>query len=530
MVVEWVVCKAARFVSYLFILIHACTCWIRQMAVQDRTRAGKGLFMIARLGSSLSKVFARTAPDPFVIAVGLTVLTAVLAVTIGYTDQGGGGLSGAELSIAEKSKLMLDSWRGSDGLWKFLAFGMQMCLILVTGHALAASTPVRRVIDGVARVPKSAGSAAAMIGLIALVMGLISWGLGLIVGALLAREVARSLRTRGIRAHGGLLAAAGYMALLVFHGGLSGSAPLKMTSKAEAESVLPASVVEALTVDGVFDGVSLSQTVFSPMNLFVSGGLLVLVPLVLWLLTPKSAVGSDGMVDGKPDGIVEMPMSSDPVMADIDDGRLKGFPDWIERSPIVVWVLAGALLAAYWRFVDQSGVLSMGPNEINMVMLAMGLILHGSVRSYISAAEDGAAGCAGIILQFPLYAGIMGMGVSSGLVEDFSQWIGSFATETTGPLLTFVSAGVVNLFVPSGGGQWGIQGPIALSLGNEVGVNPGKMIMAVAYGDQLTNMLQPFWALPLLAITRVKAREIVGYTAVVMVVAGGWMAIGLLVF
>ena len=473
--------------------------------------------MIARLGSGLSKVFSKTAPDPFVIAVGLTVLTAVLAVTIGY------GGSASELSMVDKSKLMLDSWRGPDGLWKFLAFGMQMCLILVTGHALAASRPVRRMIDSLAGLPKSAGSAAAMVGFLTIVLGLISWGLGLIVGALLAREVARSLRHRGIKAHGALLAAAGYMALLVFHGGLSGSAPLKMTSKVEAESVLPASVVEMLTVDGVFDGVSLSQTVFSPMNLFVCGGLLVLVPGVLWLLTPKGG-------EGREDEIVEMPMSDDPVMADIDDGRLKGFPDWIERSPIVVWVLATGLMLGYWRFVDQSGVLRMGPNEINMVMLALGLILHGSVRSYISAAEDGAAGCAGIILQFPLYAGIMGMGVSSGLVTDFSHWIGSFATETTGPLMTFLSAAVVNLFVPSGGGQWGIQGPIALSTGAEVGVSPGKMIMAVAYGDQLTNMLQPFWALPLLAITRVKAREIVGYTAVVMVVAGVWMAIGLLVF
>lgn len=470
--------------------------------------------MISKLGSTLSKLFCKTAPDPFVIAVGLTLLTAVLAVTVGYEGQG---------SVADKSKLLLDSWRGGDGLWKFLAFGMQMCLILVTGHALAASKPVRKMIDALARIPKHAGSAAALVGFFAIVFGLINWGLGLIVGALLAREVARSLRSRGIRAHGALLAAAGYMGLIGWHGGFSGSAPLKMTSKAEAESVLPSSVVESMTIDGVFDGVSLSQTVLSPMNLFVCGGLLVIVPAVLWLLTPKTGTMSEGE-------IVEMPMSDDPEMADIDDGRLKGFPDWIERSPIVVWALAIGLLLGYWRFVDQSGVLRMGPNEINMVMLALGLILHGSVRSYVSAAEDGAAGCAGIILQFPLYAGIMGMGVSSGLVAEFSSLIGSLATETTAPLVTFMSAGVVNLFVPSGGGQWGIQGPIALSTGAEVGVSPGKMIMSVAYGDQLTNMLQPFWALPLLAITRVKAREIVGYTAVVMVVAGAWMAIGLLLF
>jgi len=469
--------------------------------------------MIARLGASLSKLFAKTAPDPFVIAIGLTLLTAILAVTIGYSDQG------ADWGVGDKANAMLDSWRGNDGLWKFLAFGMQMCLILVTGHALAASRPVRRMIDGLAAMPRSAAGAAAMVGFFAIVFGLINWGLGLIVGALLAREVARSLRSRGIRAHGGLLAAAGYTGLIAWHGGLSGSAPLKMTSQAEAAGVLPASVVEGMTVDGVFSGVSLSETVFSPMNLFVSGGLLVIVPLVLWMLTPKNG-----------EEIVEMHVTDDVEWRDLDEGRLNGFPDWIEQSPMVVWVLAIGLLAGFWRFAMQSSVLKVGPNEINMVMLALGLILHGSVRSYVSAAEDGARGCSGIILQFPLYAGIMGMGVSSGLVADFSHWIGSFATETTAPLVTFVSAGVVNLFVPSGGGQWGIQGPIALSTGAEVGVSPGKMIMAVAYGDQLTNMLQPLWALPLLAITRVKAREIVGYTAVVMVVAGAWMAVGLLVF
>jgi len=466
--------------------------------------------MIARLGASLSKLFAKTAPDPFVIAVGLTLLTAVLSVTLGFSDQ---------VTVGDKANAMLDAWRGNDGLWKFLAFGMQMCLILVTGHALAASRPVRRMIDGLAAMPRSAAGAAAMVGFFAIVFGLINWGLGLIVGALLAREVARSLRSRGIRAHGGLLAAAGYTGLIAWHGGLSGSAPLKMTSQAEAAGVLPASVVEGMTVDGVFSGVSLSETVFSPMNLFVSGGLLVIVPLVLWMLTPKNE-----------SEIVEMHVTDDVEWRDLDEGRLNGFPDWIERSPMVVWVLAIGLLAGFWRFAMQSSVLKVGPNEINMVMLALGLILHGSVRSYVSAAEDGARGCSGIILQFPLYAGIMGMGVHSGLVADFSHWIGSFATETTAPLVTFVSAGVVNLFVPSGGGQWGIQGPIALSTGAEVGVSPGKMIMAVAYGDQLTNMLQPFWALPLLAITRVKAREIVGYTAVVMVVAGAWMAVGLLVF
>lgn len=165
-----------------------------------------------------------------------------------------------------------------------------------------------------------------------------------------------------------------------------------------------------------------------------------------------------------------------------------------------------------------------------MTMLMLGLLLHGTPRRYVRAVEQAASGCAGIILQFPLYAGIMGLMAGSGLTAQMASAIADTSSPTTLPLFTFVSAGVVNLFVPSGGGQWAVQGPIAMHAAADAGVNPAKMVMAVAYGDQLTNMLQPFWALPLLAITGVKARDIVGYTAIVMVVAAAWMAAGLLLF
>jgi len=462
--------------------------------------------MIAKLGRTLNAVFSKSAPDPFVIAIGLTLLSAVLSLSLGHYE-------GSE-TITQRANAMIDSWRGSDGLWKFLAFGMQMSLMLVTGHALAASRPIRGLIELLAGIPRSAPAAAALVGLVAAVFGLINWGLGLIVGALFAREVARVCASRGIRVHGPLLAAAGYMGLLVWHGGLSGSAPLKMTTEAEARDVLPASVFESLQSGAV----PLSETLLSPMNLFVSGGLLVLIPLVLWLLSPKDDLE-----------IVPMPID-DAERGEPERGEASGFPDWIERSPIVVWSLAGLLLWAFARFATADGLMKLGPNEVNAVMLAIGLLMHGSVRSYLCAAEDGARGCAGIILQFPLYAGIMGMLSTSGLINDFSAFMGEIASETTAPVFTMFSAAIVNVFVPSGGGQWGIQGPIALQTGAEVGVAPSKMIMAVAYGDQLTNMLQPFWALPLLAITRVRAREIIGYTAVVMLAAGVWMIIGLLVF
>ncbi len=460
---------------------------------------------VSALGTRVSAAFTKTAPDPFVLAIFLTLIAAALALTFGTVD-------------GESSKIltMMDAWRADTGLWRFLAFGMQMCLVLVTGHALAASRPVRAVVRSLAGVPRTPASSAALVGVVAALFGLVNWGLGLIVGALFARDVARSLESRGVRAHYPLLAAAGYMGLLVWHGGLSGTAPFKSTTRAEAASVLPADSLRWIPEGGV----PISESVLSPLNLFVSGGLLVLIPLALWLLTPRTDEGVRTIADH------DVPLD-EPAGPTPDDATL---PDRLHHSPIFSTILAVLLGAAVVRYGSVSGLSRVGLNEINAAMLALGLLLHGSTASYVRAAEDGARGCAGVILQFPLYAGIMALLGASGLIASFSRTLAEMGGETTVPLLTFVSAGAVNLFVPSGGGQWGIQGPIALEAGAAAGVAPGKMIMAVAYGDQLTNMLQPFWALPLLAITGVKARDIVGYTAIVMVLAAVWMALGLLIF
>ena len=472
--------------------------------------------MIARLGQGLSRVFAKAAPEPFVLAVLLTALTGVLAWWFGFA-----GLPEGDSKVSA----VVDAWRDPQtGMWRFLLFGMQMCLILVTGHALAESRPVAGLIAALTRIPRTPAAAAALVAMVAMLFGLVNWGLGLIVGALLARDVARALEARGVHTHAPVLAAAGYAGMLVWHGGLSGTAPIKMTTAAEAASVLPAETIAAL---GDSPAILLSRTVFSPMNLFVTGGLLLLIPVLLIMLTPKPS-------DGTGEGLMAMPAEEDLF----EEPRLpiRSVPDFLERTPLVPWILAVLLIWAMLRFATDGlysfgeRMLSIGPNEINMIMLALGLVAHGSIRSYVASAERGAKGCAGIILQFPLYAGIMGMLATSGLIGMFSDWMSSNATQGTLPVFTFISAGVVNLLVPSGGGQWAIQGPIALQAGQTLGVEPGKMVMAVAYGDQLTNMLQPFWALPLLAITGVRARDIVGYTAIVMLAAGAWMALGLMLF
>jgi short-chain fatty acids transporter len=459
--------------------------------------------MISKLGLGISKYVERIVPDPFVIAILLTVITAIAALIWG------------DFGEENSTVALLDSWRdGKSGIWKLLAFSMQMCLVLVTGYALATTKYVRAIIDELANIPSSTASAAALVGFVACVAGLLNWGLGLIIGALLAREVGFALQRKNITVHYPLIVAAGYMGLLVWHGGLSGSAPLSMTTLDGAAKVVPSQYLEQV------ESIVLSDSIGSNLNYIISGGLLVLVPVMLFLLAPKNKQ------DLRPIGMFGV----DPGQGEDNPTTPTELPDKLNQSTIIAWLLGVPLLLALGRHIYVSGVDRIGLNEITVFMLGLGLLLHGSPVGYMQSITRGAKGCGGIIIQFPLYAGIMAMMVASGLMGSLTELMVETGTQETIPIMTMLSAGVVNLFVPSGGGQWAIQAPIALESGLQTGVAPGTMVMAVAYGDQLTNMLQPFWALPLLAITGVRARDIVGYTAVVMIAAAIWIAFGLLLF
>lgn len=484
--------------------------------------------MISRLGSLCAKIFYHTCPDPFVIVILLTLVTAVLAMLFGTFPNG-----------ASPAAVVFDSWRdGSTGIWKLLAFSMQMCLILVTGHALASAPLVRRTIHRLAGRPNSAAQAAGLVAAAACWTSIVNWGLGLIVGAILAREVGLACHRKGIRVHYPLLAAAGYVGLMVWHGGLSGSAPLSVTSPIEAAKTLPPEAVKLLGPDGV----PLSRTLGSLLNLVTTGGLLVGVPLLLMRMTPRHSAEIRTMEDFADSARM---LEERQVAAEDDPDHVGSIPDRLDRSWIVIALLALPLLAAVARFVwlrgasaHSAGVVAgmlhglegIGLNEINATMLALGLLLHGSARAYMAACEEGAGGCAAIIIQFPLYAGIMAMMHASGLVKQIADLFVALGNQTTIPFFSYLAACVVAFFIPSGGGQWAIQGPIALAAGDAVGIDPGKMVMTVAYGDQVSNMLQPFWALPLLSITGVRARDVIGYTATVMLIGGAWMGLCLLLF
>jgi short-chain fatty acids transporter len=457
-----------------------------------------------RVGDALARFSTRWVPDAFVFAVLLTFLVYILGLI--FTPSG-------------PIQLIRD-WAG--GFWELLTFAMQMTLILVTGYALASSPPVRRGLVWLAARPKGGAGAVALTAVTAGILGWIHWGLGLIAGALLAREVAAAAKRRGIAVHFPLVAAAGYIGLLVWHSGLSGSAPLLVNT-------------EGHFLEEEIGAVSLADTIFQPYNLVFVVIILIIAPLLLASMHPKQdstveietteELGGDG--GGAGDGGRSRSAVAVEEETEVATAEQETEVAGVERAPaqrlahsrILVGIIALAGLIFLVPFFADEGIVGLDLNVMNFTFLIAGLALHGTLANYARVVVDGAKASSGVIIQFPFYAGIMGIMASSGLVEVIADWFIAISTPLTYPFWAMTSAAAVNFAVPSGGGQWAVQGPIVIEATQQLGLSTGIGVMAVAMGDQLTNMIQPFWALPLLGITGLRAGQVLGYTAAVMIAA-----------
>lgn len=424
-------------------------------------------------------------PSPFSIAIILTIVTYIIAWI--FTDS-------TDLSTPYALQL-LGFWE--QGFWELLSFTMQMVLILVLGHTLALSNLADRALNLLTKYCQDTASAAAIISLLSIGVSFINWGLCLIIGAVFARKVGEYAKKNVIGMNYPLLGAAGYSGLMTWHGGFSGSAPLKV---AESNHFLAETIGQ----------IPISDTVFSSMNLTAWGLLITLIPLLFYYL-------------GKKSGVTELPsISSDVGMANTN---LTG-AEKLDHSRFLALIIGGVVvLFSIYKVVisEQSGFSFINLNYINFVLFGLCLIAHGTIYRFLKAVQEAVIGATGIIIQFPLYAGIMGIMKYSGLVLIFSDFFIQISTPVTFPIFTLISAAIVNTFVPSGGGQWAVQGPIVCNAALSLGVPINKTIMALSYGDQLTNMLQPFWALPLLGITKLKAKDILPYSFLVMI-------LGLIIF
>lgn len=428
--------------------------------------------MIKASAEFFSRIMQRWLPDTFVIAI---ILTAVVFLA-GMFSQGQG--IGA----------MADHW--GNGVWKLLGFSMQMVLILVLGTVLAMSRPVKVALRAIAQIASTPAQGIILVTLTSMLALWVNWGFGLVVGALLAREVASHVKN----SHFPLLIAAAYSGLLVWHSGLSGSIPLKIASTGnDALSQL----LEGQTVP-------LMETIFAWQNIAIIVALAVSLPILNILMMPDKNNRLGLTVEEEPEPTVDLTAMSP--------------AEKLEHYPIINYLLVA--IGAVYLFGFFASGRSISLNEINLCLLLAGLALHINPRNYLSAMNSAIGTSSGIILQFPLYAGVMGMMIGSGLAGAVSQWFVDISSAQSFPVITFLSAGVVNFFVPSGGGQWAVQAPIVVPAAAELGVPVSKAAMAVAWGDAWTNMIQPFWALPLLALSGLNLRQIMGYCVVILLWSG----------
>lgn len=410
-------------------------------------------------------------PDPLVLALWLSWLTLVLAWLFG--TEAGEGLHGI---------VQLLGWWGK-GFWELLAFSMQMVLILLLGYMLALSPALDALSTGLSKTGQKPRRQAVAVVLTALLAGFLNWGLALVFGSVLVRKLAEKAKKEGSAINYPLLGASAYVCMMVWHGGLSGSAPLTVAGQGHF----------------LFDKtglIGLGDTLFSGMNLLAWLLLFLVIPGLTYLMARGTANRIPEIV--LPDREAEMTKEQ-----------------IFKISLLSVTGLALVVTVLLQQIMQPGG--GIGLNEINLLLFGLVLIFLPEPGKLSKAASTAAGSTMGIILQFPLYAGIMGMMKYSGLLVVMTGWFVDLADAESFPMLAFVSAAVVNLFVPSGGGQWAVQGPLLTDAATALGVSHSVTVMALAYGDQLTNMLQPFWALPLLGITGLKAGEILPYALKFMV-------------
>lgn len=423
--------------------------------------------------------------SPFGLVLFLTLMAFILVLSFS-----------GEIVFQGKSKLIgvLGFWQ--NGFFGLLGFTLQMMMILVFGYALAIFKPINSLLRKISEVPKTLVSAVLLTASITMISGLLNWGFGLIVGAVLSRFMHEALISKRKESNPALLAASGYLGMSIWHGGLSGSAPLSVAEEGHF-------LLEKIGI------VPVEATIFSVFNLVTTGGLFLIFLLTAWLLTktnPKSFSSTD----------------SAPIhpLASGEENNLARIAGLYMAVVIIVGVI----------FEEDRGLSFISLNWVNFLLFSLTLIAYRSTSSFSNAVGNGLKSSADIFIQFPFYAGILGLISDSGLLITLARFGAELANPETFPIYSFFSAAVVNLLIPSGGGQWAIQGPIIFETAEALGLEKGKMIMAFAFGDQISNLLQPFWALPLLAITGVSVRKIFPYTFVFFLVGLIWLGISVFCF
>ena len=430
-------------------------------------------------------------PEPFIFAIILTFVAILVAIPVCHQ------------SVME----VVCNWGG--GVWNLLGFSMQMALVLVTGATLAAAPFIKKGISRLASMPKTPAGAIALVTGVSAVACWLNWGFGLIVGAIFAKEIAKKLKNVDYR----LLIASAYSGFVVWHAGISGSIPLKMASD-----------VNELTKDtnGIITSViPIGNTILDPHNIIMVVLVTVALIAINALMHPKTGIVAIDPALLQEDEETKAEKTTTPAMR-LENSRLLS----------AVLSLLGFTFLIISLFIKKK---TFDLGSVILLFLFLGIVLHKTPIAYVRAFAKSVGGAAGILLQFPFYAGIMGIitgvgesGICLGTVV--SEAFINISNSTTYPLYTFLCAAILNMFVPSGGGHWAIQAPIMFAAGEALNVDHGLTGMAIAWGDAWTNLIQPFWALPALAIAKLNAKDIMGFCLIDLVVSGVIIIGGLLIW
>ena len=386
-------------------------------------------------------------------------------------------------------------------MWDLLAFTMQMVLVLVTGHVLATAPPIFRLIERLAAWPQSGRGAVALVTLFALASSWFNWGFSLIFSAVLAREIARRRPDADYRA----LGAASLLGLgSIWAQGLSGSAALQMATPSALPSAIRDIVAHhGLVANGIID---FRHTIFLWQSLLSVAIEIVVVTLVMWRIAPRPEHVQNAAALGV--SLAAPPPLEEPP----------SFRPALEHSFLLLALVAALGAAAIGRAFYARGLQGLTLNNINLALLSAGMLLHRTPARLMHAVREATPSVWSVILQFPFYAGIAAIIVSSHLHEKIAHFFVSIATPRTFPALMASYSALLGLFVPSGGSKWIIEAPYVMQAAHDLHVHVGWVVACYDLGEALANLIQPFWMLPVLALLGLRARDVMGYTFLIFLV------------
>ncbi len=442
---------------------------------------------MSKITAFFTELMRRYLPDPFVFAILLTLLTMALAF----------GVESRPIDA------VVQDW--GKGFWSLLAFTTQMAVILVMGYVLAAAPIVDRFLDRIAARVSTPRQAIIVATIVGGVGSYLNWGFGLVIGGIMARKLA--LKVRGV--HYPLIIAAAYTGFTMYSLGFSATIPVLISTKGHA-------------FEGTMGLIPLTQTIFSAPILLTSLAVLIALPLLNAAMHPKQG---EKVVELDPATVAETkPAASAEGLL----GDEKTLAYRLNNSRLLSLLIGLCGMAYVAMHFIRGGNLDL--NMINFFILFLGVLLLGTPMKYVEKVNEGVKTIGGIILQFPFYAGIMAIMHGSGLVESIAHVFVNISTAATLPLWGLVSSFVINFFAPSGGGHWVLQGPFMINAATTLGASQAQTAMSVMLGNGWNDLVQPFWILPALALSKLKLKDIMGYTVVSMLLVGAIYAVTMLVW